>query len=448
MLNNGTEEMMLRKKNAKRLLLLTLLLLLIFTLASCTKAGSETVYDKETLRENVTAEKNTSRDFVWNYFDKWDFPAFNPSKLKNVEVLFRDNYYLDLPSSYELAITSAENFLEKYYDETDLGDEVAVTDALISSYILSLGDKYSLYRSAEEYEQYAGDLSGSFVGIGVTVQRYNKTDEILVISVSEDSPAKAAGLLPNDVIVAVDGVDVTELGYEPAINAIRGEAGSSVRLTVLRASEELELVAVRAPIVDKTVEYSLTDGVGYIKITSFKSNTDDQFEEAVDYMLNNGAVGIIYDLRSNSGGYLATVQHMLEYIAPKGVTLVSFSNNYDKDYVCRDTHTALLPSVVLCNGSTASAAELFTAGIRDLGEMGYLDAVIVGEKTFGKGIMQRTYTLFDKSAVTMTVAYYNPPLGKNYHGEGIHPNVTVSLDGDGDSQLSAAMTEIQKLIKK
>ena len=447
MLNNGTEEMMLQKKNLKRLLLLTLLLLLIFTLVSCSRAGSETVYGKETLRENITAEKNTSRDFAWNYFDRWNFPAFNSAKLKSVEVLFRDNYYIDLPTSYELAKTSAARFLDEYYDKTDLSNSDAVTDALIRSYVYALEDKYSVYRSADEYVQYTGNLSGNFVGVGITVQRYNDTEEFIVVAVNEDSPAKTAGILPGDIVVAVDGVEVKLLGYEAAINAIKGEAGSSVTLTVLRGSNRLNLVAVRAPIIDKTVEYSLTGNIGYIKITSFKSNTDEQFEEAVDYMLDNGAAGIIYDLRSNSGGYLDTVQHMLEYIAPKGVTLVSFSNNYSKDYVCRDTHTALLPSVVLCNGSTASAAELFTAGIRDLCKMGYLDAVIVGETTFGKGIMQRTYTLFDKSAVTMTVAYYNPPSGKNYHGVGITPDVTVALEAVGDTQLSAAEAEIQKLIK-
>ena len=436
---------MLRKKNAKRLLLLTLLLLLIFTLVSCAGAGNKTVYDKEILLENMSAEKNTSRDFAWRYFDKWDFPAFNSTKIKSVEVLFRNNYYLELPSSYELAKSGATRFLDEYYDEIDLTNVNAVTDALISCYVEAFGDKYSVYRSAEEYLHYSEDLSGNFVGIGVTVQRQSEKDGILVISVSSGSPAEHAGILPGDVIVAVDGAKVTEIGYETAINSIKGVAGSSVTLNVLRNSSELTLTAVRAPIIDKTVEYSLSDGVGYIKITSFKSNTDDQFEEAVDYMLDNGAVGIIYDVRSNSGGYLSTVQHMLEYIAPKGVTLVSFSNNYDKDYVCRDTHTALLPSVVLCNGSTASAAELFTAGIRDLGKMGYLDAVIVGETTFGKGIMQKTYTLFDKSAVTMTVAYYNPPSGVNYHGEGIEPDVTVAPDG-GDTQLTAALAEIQKII--
>lgn len=438
---------MLRNKNLKRILLLTLLLLLIFSLASCSKAGSKTVYSKETLRENVATEKNTSRNFVWNYLDKWDFPEFSSSKMKSVEVLFRDNYYLDLPSSYELALVCANSFLDEYYDVTALGDADAVTDALITCYASSLGDKYSVYRSASEYQSYSENLSGSFVGIGVTVQRQAQTNDILVVSVNSGSPAEAAGILCGDIITSVDGITVAELGYNQAINSIKGEAGSTVALTLTRGTQEINVTAVRAPIVDKTVKYSLSDGIGYIKITSFKSNTDDQFEEAVDYMLNNGAKGIIYDLRSNPGGYLSTVQHMLEYVAPKGVTLVSYSNNYDKDYVCRDTHTALLPSAVLCNGSTASAAELFTAGIRDLGAMGYLDAVIVGETTFGKGIMQRTYTLFDKSAVTMTVAYYNPPSRVNYHGKGITPDVYVALS-DGDSQLSAAINEIQKLINK
>ena len=160
----------------------------------------------------------------------------------------------------------------------------------------------------------------------------------------------------------------------------------------------------------------------------------------------NGARGIVYDLRNNTGGYLSSVLNALDYIAPKGTTLLSFSNDYKKDEVSKSAHTYLIPTVVLCNGMTASAAEIFVAGIRDIADMGHLDATIVGTKTFGKGIVQSTYTLFDGSTITMTVAYYMPPSGKNYHGEGITPDVTVEASETGDAQLDRAMAEIQALL--
>ena len=165
-------------------------------------------------------------------------------------------------------------------------------------------------------------------------------------------------------------------------------------------------------------------------------------------MEKNGVKAVIYDLRNNTGGYLSSVLNALDYVAPKGTTLASFSNDYDDDEVSKSSHSFLIPTVVICNEMTASAGELFTAGIRDLADMGHLDATLVGTKTFGKGIMQSTFTLSDGSTITLTVAYYMPPSGKNYHEVGITPDVVVERTKDGDVQLDAAYAAIESLLNR
>ena len=422
--------------------------LLILTLTSCTRtAGSDIVYSKEILQENVTRGTSSNHNFVWQYLDDWDFPGFTSSKLKSIEVTFRENFYKKVPSADELSRTVALAFLDKYYDLIDLKDKEAVTDAIINAYVDSLGDRYSVYRTKDEYDNYSSGMSGNYTGIGVVV---TKSDDglILVNSVTEGGSAYESGIKSGDKITSVDGIPVLERGYNESIDAIAGEEGTTVTVIVDRDGDDISFTLTRRRLVENSVTYSLEDGIGYIRIASFKSNTDEQFIEAVNYMEKNGARGVIYDLRNNTGGYLSSVINALDYIAPKGTTLTSFSNDYDDAVVSKSSHSYLVPSVVLCNGMTASAGELFTAGIRDLADMGHLEAVLVGTKTFGKGIMQTTYTLSDGSTITMTVAYYMPPSGKNYHEIGITPDTVVEHTGDSDVQLDAAKNEMQALLNK
>ena len=431
-------------KRAACTLVVFVLLVLLFT--SCTRsAGSDTVYSKDILTENVTRGATSEHDFVWQYLDEWDFPTFTASKLKSVETTFRAYFYKDVPDSDELAPTVALAFLEGYYDLVDLTDEGAVTDAIIDSYVTSLGDRYSVYRTKDEYKDYSSGMSGNYTGIGIVVTQ-SDAGLIHINSVNEGGSAYEMGLKAGDLITSVDGIPVLERGYEDSINAISGEEGTTVTLTVDRDGESLTFTLTRRKLVESSVTYSLENGIGYIKISSFKSNTDEQFIAAVDYMEKNGVKAVIYDLRNNTGGYLSSVLNALDYVAPKGTTLASFSNDYDDDEVSRSSHSFLIPTVVICNEMTASAGELFTAGIRDLADMGHLDATLVGTKTFGKGIMQSTFTLSDGSTITLTVAYYMPPSGKNYHEVGITPDVVVERTKDGDVQLDAADAAIDSLL--
>ena len=419
----------LRAVLPRLLTLLILSLTLIFNLASC--------------------DMPVPPEYTASHLDKYFVPEFDKSKLQAVERIYRDYYVESLPDPEELAEQTAKLYFESFHEKIDTGNKTAVTDALLHCYVYAIGDRYSVYRTAEEYEDYDTDMSGSFYGIGVVVT-YDRINNIITVTeVYAGGGAADAGIKAGDLIVGVDGESLEEIGYDAVVNKIRGEENTTVSVTIIRDGEEITLTATRKKVVEKSVSYSLDENkIGYIEISSFKDNTYSQFKEAIDYMEANGAVGIIYDLRSNPGGYLSAVVNILSYIAPDETTIVSFSNDYAKPQKDRNSHSLSIPSVVICNESTASAGELFTAAMRDFDEeFGYFEVTTVGVNTFGKGIMQSTFSLSDGSTVTLTVAYYNPPSGENYDGVGIAPDVTVEAAESGDTQLDAAYVEIYKIIK-
>ena len=415
------------KRTAKKLAAaLVLVSVLLITLCSCIITG----------------------DFVASHLEDLGVPKFKHSKLKSVEVLYRDYYVKDVPPASELAPKVAEVYFEKYHDKIDTGDTTAVTDALVLSYISLIGDRYSYYRTEEEHKEYDASMSGSYFGIGIVVTYDAELEKITVTEVYEGSGAHEAGIKPGDEIIAANEKKLADVGYDAILNEIRGEANTTVDVTVKRGEDEYTFTVTRKKIVEKTVSYSINDDkIGYIKISSFKSNTPKQFKEALKYMTANDAVAIIYDLRGNGGGYLDALVDVVSCISPIGTTIATFSDGEipEKD---RTIEHLYLPTVVLCNENTASAAELFTACMRDFEQMGFFDVTLVGEKTYGKGVMQRTFSFTDGSSLTLTIAYYSPPLGENYDGDGIKPDRTVQMTEEGDAQLDAAYTEINKLINK
>ncbi len=397
----------------------------------------------------LTSCDSAPSDFITSYLDDLGVPDFVNSKMKGIEVVYRDYYVEDLPEAKKLAEDTAALYFEHFHDKIDTTDKEAVTDALIYCYINVIGDDYSVYRNSKQHEEYNTDMSGSFYGIGVVVTHNYIDLTITVNEVYSGSGAEEAGIKPGDIIKKVNGVSVEEIGYDKAVNEIRGELNTRVNITVDRDGSELSFDVTRKKVVEQSVTYSLDENkIGYVKITSFKSNTFSQFKEAIHYMEDNGAVGIIYDLRSNPGGYLSSVVDVLSYLAPKNTTIVSFTHNYAKAQKDNNSHSLSLPSVVICNEATASAGELFTAAMRDFDEtLNLFEVTTVGQKTYGKGVMQNTYAFTDDSAITLTVAYYNPPCGINYDGIGIKPDVQVPESDAGDAQLDAAYLEITKLIK-
>ena len=379
--------------------------------------------------------------------------GFDRTKFARVERIF-DNYSVyDYSDKETIAAKTLAIYREYFEEKIDLSDRTAVTDAMLYSFVEALGDKYAFYRTAEQYEDYETDMSGNFYGIGVLVHYEPDPMTVSVTEVYEDSPAEAAGFAVGDILLEVDGAALADLGYEAFISRVRGELGTEVKITVLRGEERIVLTAVRGPVQEKVVRYEIRDGIGYIALTGFKDVTVEEFAKAFYACKDAGVSGVIFDLRGNPGGYLTAVVQTISFLVPDGVQIVSFGD-YASPISAKDgqeeDQKLTVPCVVLCNENTASAGELFTSSVRDFAseEFGYLTAKTVGHTTYGKGIMQSSFTMSDGSAVTLTVAFYNPPSGENYHGEGITPDYPVDDDPDTeeDEQYEKALEVLTGLI--
>ncbi len=460
------------KKILKLFSLILALSLIISSLVFCTPEPA--MSSKDDIKDNISSSgKDENYDYVYKYLADYGIANFDASKFLWVEARFKAyyNFGSGLPSVPEHARLTATDFVENYYDKIDIKDKEKVTDALLTCYVNAVGDKYAAYRTPVESEDYTTDMSGKFGGIGVVIEYDHTNETLLVTSVYIDSPAEAAGILPGDYIIGAADKTIEEVGYLNIVNYVRGPIGTTVKVKIKRGDDILYIDAVRAEIEEKTVDYTITeDNIGYIQIVGFKGNTYAQFVAAIDTMESEKVSGVIFDLRGNPGGFVQTVCDMISYLVPTGQNIVSYHyKNQPTDIIqskidthptkkdpsdstkpLKEDHVFNIPMVVLCNEYTASAGELFTAAVRDYTNTGLLNGRIVGQTTFGKGIMQNSWIHPDGSSVAMTVAYYNPPCGVNYHGVGITPNRSVLNEiKDGviiDKQLEAAYEELNLLI--
>lgn len=343
----------------------------------------------------------------------------------------------------QLAATVDQN----YY--TDVDTEKTMQGAM-KGYVAGLDDPYSQYMTAEEYSAYQTEEAGQTVGIGVTVQQ-TEDGYLRVVSVNADSPADKAGVQSEDVLIAADDQDIAELGYQGAVEAVRGEEGTTVQLTVKRGSETLKLDVKRESMEVTTAQGEMLDGdIGYIRISSFKGNTPEQFQAIFDQLVSDGAKALVFDLRDDGGGLVDALEKILDPLLPEGdIAIATYRDGTTKTLVQSDAEECDLPMTVIVNGNTASAAELFTASLHDFGK-----ASVVGTQTFGKGIMQVTQAMPSGGALTLTVATYQTTKGECYHKVGITPDEVVepgedAIDYDNpnpekDPQLKKAIEMVQE----
>lgn len=329
------------------------------------------------------------------------------SKLSEIDKVVRNNYLGDI-------------------------DEEALMDSVAEGYMDGLGDTYSIYMTQEEYKQYQQQNAGELIGIGVSAM-LDDSGYLLVTAVSSESPAEAAGLLTGDMIIKIDGKDVLAMGYDESIESIRGEDGTVVNVVYRRDSEEFAVDITRKRVKDSGISYRLIEEYGYIRVSDFNASTVEDFCYAVDDLVIQGASGLIFDVRGNSGGLVSAVAEMLDYLLPEG-DLVSQTDHKNQTTVLytSDSHFIDLPMACLINGDTASAAELFACDLRD-----FRVAELVGETTYGKGVLQTAYPLEDGSAITTTTAYYNPHSGVNFHGVGVKPDYEVTLTAEQKQNLES-----------
>ena len=304
-------------------------------------------------------------------------------------------------------------------------DDSALSDAVMTGYVKGLKDTYANYYTKENAQKQIDSLKGDSFGIGALLVYLSNENALYVWKVYDNGAASNVGMKSGDYIVKVDGMTVKELGYDGALSAIRGEKGKAVALTVQRGTEEKTFkVTLAENDVQSVYSALLQKKYGYVEVIDFNQKTSAQFKVAVDELQKEGIKGLIIDLRHNGGGTVASAAEMLDYLLPKGDTVrVKYKNG--KIYVRNrsDKKCVDRPMVILTDGGTGSSSEIFCSIMRDFGK-----AVLIGERTYGKSIIQRSYNLSDGSRVKFTIGEFVPKSGKSYHKIGLSPDIEVTPD--------------------
>ena len=330
--------------------------------------------------------------------------------------------FFDMRNDQPSKLQELQAIVEYYF--IGEADTYAMEEAAASAMIEALKDRWSFYMSAEEYLGYQDTMANSYVGVGVTVQVRKDGTGLDVISVSANGPAESAGILSGDVLIAVDGTSLAGKTSEDARLLIRGEENTQVVLTVDRNGQTLEFTVTRRSFqVPVAVGKMLEDKIGLVTIENFDSRCAQETIAAIESLRQQGATALIFDVRNNPGGYKHEMVQVLDYLLPagelfrsedyRGQTSVDYSNEAFLD----------MPMAVLINGNSYSAAEFFAAALDE-----YDAAIVVGEKTTGKGYFQSTFQLSDGSAVNLSVGKYFTPKGVSLAGVGLQPQVEQLVD--------------------
>lgn len=340
-----------------------------------------------------------------------------------------------------------ESLIDKYYLDQIDNDELE--SYLYKGLMAGLGDPYSTYYTAEEYKELTEDTEGVYRGIGVTMQKDVSTGAVTVVKCFEGAPGAEAGLQPQDQLVKVNGEDITDKELSEVVKMIKTSKSDTVTLTIFREGEsdyrevKVTLDTVEAPMVEHEM---LDDKIGYITINQFAETTASQYETALEDLNNQGMERLIVDVRDNPGGLLTSVCDVLDSMLPEELLVYTEDKNGKKsEYNATGTDQFDKPMVVLVNGNSASAAEIFSGALQD-----YKVAKLVGTTTFGKGIVQQIFNLSDGSAVKMTISKYYTPSGRCIHGTGLEPDVEVDLPDELKNQVSidkSEDTQLQKAIE-
>lgn len=349
-------------------------------------------------------------------------------------------------------IAEIENMLYKdYVRDRDENYRASV----INGYLAATGDRYAYYYTPEEWKKTYEEDNGNSYGIGVMVAWTGES--LKIVHVMSDSPAAEGGILVGDDIRGVNGLSFGDMTYEESLTHCRGEKGEERNFVLLRDGKEMTLTIVCG---DYTVESVFTSvkehkgvKIGVIECTQFIWPTPGEIKKAVEYLTSENVKGIIFDMRGNPGGLLSSVVDTLDYLLPEGtvVKLTYRNSSYNEYYSSDAAYATDLPFVILADGNTASAGELFTSCMKDFNR-----ATVIGTRTFGKGCGQTPFPLSDGGYVKFTTFFYAPPVSDNYDGIGIEPDIEVELPeeyrsisislipAEEDTQMQAALDFLTK----
>ena len=314
-------------------------------------------------------------------------------------------------------------------------EEKELEDAAAKAMVSALGDRWSHYQTKEEYLQYLEIMSNSYVGVGITIQVREDGTGCDVQQVTAGGPAEEAGVCTGDVITHVDGQSIVGMDTAEIGNLVRGEENTTVELTVLREGNALTLKVTRRRLeTEVATAQMLEDKIGLVTIANFDERCAEETIAAIEELCNQGATALVFDVRNNPGGYKREMVEVLDYLLPEGALFRTVDYRGREDVDTSDASCLDIPMAVVVNLHSYSAAEFFAAALDE-----YDAAVIVGEKTFGKGYFQNTYRLSDGSAVTLSVGKYFTPKGNSLAGVGLTPDVEHIVDEETAALIAAGL---------
>ena len=327
-------------------------------------------------------------------------------------------------------------------DEYYLGeiDENKLKESVIKGYVEGLGDEYSEYITKEEYEEYEINIMGNYVGIGIYMSAYKDSDEIVVLSTIEDSPAESAGILTGDIILKVDGIEYDGEHLNEASAAIKGEEGTKVKIEIKRNEQIIELEIERKKVIVNPVKSEVKENnIGYIKLTSFDEDTSKIFKEKYEELQKQNIQSLIIDLRDNGGGIVQEALTIADYMLEKDSKMLITVNKKENEIIetAKIDPIITIPVVLLVNENSASASEILAGALKDNNR-----AKIVGTKTYGKGVIQELLRLKDGSAIKLTTEEYYTPNRTKINKVGIEPDELVENKKDEQTDL-----QLQKAIE-
>lgn len=356
-------------------------------------------------------------------------------KLKILLVILLSSLSLRAAESFTNAYESIALFTKvleevhrSYVDSDEAGYDALIRHAL--SGMLQNLDPYSTFLDEEKYGDMMDDTAGSFGGIGIVISM--KDGMLTVVSPMEDTPGFRAGILSGDIIVEVAGQETRDMSLSESVSLMRGEPGTEVKIKTLRPSthkiEELTIVREEIDVASVKDAEIVQDGIGYVRVTQFNEPTGGNLKKELETLVNDGMKGLVLDLRGNPGGLLTSAAEVAELFLPRG-ELIVFTQGRGKEDRHEFKSTGLthytakdFPMVILVNGGSASAAEIVSGALQD-----HKRAMLVGEKTFGKGSVQSILPLEDGAAVKLTTAKYYTPSERIIHGNGIEPDFTIAM---------------------
>ena len=329
-----------------------------------------------------------------------------------------------------------------------------LTYEAISGVLASVKDKYTVFLTPKQYADLNESLDGgNFSGVGVAIQIDETTKLLRVGEVIPGGPAEKAGLLAGDIILDVDGHATKGLTTEDDSKLLRGKEGSIVKVTIQRGTATLDPISITRAVIHQPSVYSkmLDNGIGYARLTVFGSTTSSELTAALEKLQAQGAKAIVLDLRNNGGGYLnAAIEVSSKFIPSGPIVSVESRGGSNTQYDAEDTAIPSKPLAVLVNQYTASASEITSGAIQDSGV-----GELIGERTYGKGVVQSIHPLPDGSAVKITSARYLTPAGRDINLKGILPDIVTVEPKDArygdpatDPQLQSAVTYLQGRLAK